>query len=147
MDWRSLRRVDLARCLDITEDQVESLIRQGCPGPPFDMSVVMAWKVELELAKMAPTPTGADSEEALERKRHWDAENARLKNLQLQGELIDREEVLRKVTETAHLVRGSLMNLGSELSVSLSRTNDALEIRETIDGAITDKLNTLKYDE
>lgn len=147
IDFRNLRRVDLARALDISEDQVHYMIEKGCPGPPFDMSVVMAWKVEYELSKMAPQATGADSNEALERKRHWDAENAKLKNRQLQGELMEREEVLKDVTEMAALVRSSLMNTGSELSVALSRTNDALEIREMIDGALTDKLGGLAYGE
>jgi len=146
-DWRKLTETDVGKALLVTPDTVHGWSKSGMPGPPFDLAVVLPWKIDREMAKLKPKVTGADSEEALERKRHWDAENARLKNEQLQGQLLDRDEVLETVTETAHLVRSHLSNLGSELSVALSRTNDAIEIREMIDQAVAEKLSGLQLEE
>lgn len=147
MDFRDMRYTRVCDALSITQSQLESWKRHGMPGPPYDLAVIMEWRIAYECEKVAPKVTGADSEEALERKRHWDAENARLKNEQLKGQLLDRDEVLKEISDTTQVVRSTLMNLGSELSVKLARTNDALEIREMIDESVANKLGGLRLNE
>jgi len=145
IDWANLTGKDVAAALGVGEDAVDHWSRSdNCPGPPYNLAEIWKWRLAKELDKAAPAPSGAESEEALERKRHWDAENARLKNEILKGKLLDKEEVLKSVAEAAYMVRSALCNVGSELSVALSRTHDALEIREMIDHAIYEKLGGLQ---
>jgi len=144
LNFRRLTTPQVAEALSVTVDTVKHWQKKGCPGPPFDLAVVLPWRVQYEVDQQSPVVTGAESEEALERKRHWDAENAKLKNRQLRGELLERTEVLKTITDTAHQVRIALQNIGSELSVTLSRTHDAIEVREQIDEAVARCLGGLQ---
>jgi phage terminase Nu1 subunit (DNA packaging protein) len=142
-----MKRAEVANALLVDATTVDHWKAAGLPHDPYDMAVIMEWRIAHECEKVRAKPSGAESEEALERKRHWDAENAMLKNQQLKGDLLEKDAVFKEVAEVAHRVRGALMNMGSELSVRLSRTSDALEIREMIDKAVVEKLSSLRLDQ
>lgn len=133
---------EFAEILGLSERSIQNLIKEGLPvvqrGKPgrpaqIDPPEAIAWYVERAVDKKLKTTerkrTGEEREQQLD---FWRVEKLRLETQQLEGKLIDREEVQVAINEAFVQISAGEDALPARVAVRLSKMSEPAVIRKVL---------------